>query len=84
MATSAPNKKAASKRIGRPRTSNKEWKVALPERIDPMLDALVSVGLFGATPTEVIRYLVLDGLNRKLLQEKILDSGAIALLQNEK
>lgn len=59
---------------GRPKTETVEYKVSLPLGTKPMLESLASLGLYGSTPTEVLRRLALEGIENKVFALKVLDS----------
>ncbi len=59
---------------GRPPTDSVDFKVSLPGNTKPLLDELAALGLYGSTATEVIRRLVLEGIEDKVFNKKVLDS----------
>ena len=66
-----PNEAGARKMwsVARPPSNTREYKVAMSDELAPMLEALTTLGLYGKTPSEVLRRMAEERIHQLVMVE---------------
>lgn len=65
--------------MARPRASTRDYKISMSEEISPVIEALATLGLYGKTPSEVIRKMAESHLEKLLYHEQVLTKAGFDL-----
>lgn len=65
--------------MARPTSNTREFKVAMSEELVPILEALTTLGLYGKTPSEVLRKMAEAHIHQLVIQQDTLTKAGFNL-----